>query len=383
MILKNKTVKKIQQNNAGGIGGKQLSFPLANIMRRLILEDYNKKYANEFIEIRNLLKECLGDAFIRAHHIGSTAIVGIKSKPIIDVLLEADSLDGLDQASKCLASAGYLVKGEYGIPGRRFFTLGEGDDRKVHIHSFESGDPHILRHLRFRDYLNIFSKDAKRYNDLKLHLANEHDWNLEKYIEGKDSFIKEIDEKAKQFFDKYDTNSSFGLFRPSAILKDSYMQMIASWESTGEKKVPFVLDYDYADFDKLIESLEDLENLEKIAQGFVTSSTYWLVDDKLRILAVSNLRHELNERLMHIGGHIGYGTTPGFRRRGYASMILNFTLEKAKSYGIDRALVTCDKENEASSGVIMNSGGVLDSEILFDGKIVQRYWIENGEDNDF
>lgn len=79
----------------------------------------------------------------------------------------------------------------------------------------------------------------------------------------------------------------------------------------------------------------------------------------------------------HIGGHIGYGIRPSERRKGYATVLLNLALIKARELGIQRALVTCDRDNIGSAKTIMNNGGVLDSEDEVDGTIIQRYWVPN------
>jgi len=88
------------------------------------------------------------------------------------------------------------------------------------------------------------------------------------------------------------------------------------------------------------------------------------------------IRHELNEYLLSYGGHISYGIRPSERRHGFASLMLSLSLPKAKELGINRALVTCDKENTASAKTIKSNGGVLGNEIKQQGEITQRYLIE-------
>lgn len=56
--------------------------------------------------------------------------------------------------------------------------------------------------------------------------------------------------------------------------------------------------------------------------------------------------------------------------------MLSLSLPMAKGMGIERVLVACDKENTASARTIMNNGGVLENEVIEDGEIVQRYWID-------
>lgn len=43
--------------------------------------------------------------------------------------------------------------------------------------------------------------------------------------------------------------------------------------------------------------------------------------------------------------------------------------------GLTRVLVTCDRENIASSRTILKNGGVLENEIPDGDRIKQRYWI--------
>ena len=109
--------------------------------------------------------------------------------------------------------------------------------------------------------------------------------------------------------------------------------------------------------------------------GLVPASTYLLVDDSGRVLGAINIRHELNEYLKKVGGHIGYGIRPSERQKGYATKMLEMALPIAKELGIERALITCDKDNVASAKTIINNSGVLENEIEVDGKITQRYWI--------
>ncbi len=142
----------------------------------------------------------LGENVVAMHHIGSTAIPGIYAKPIIDLLIEVNNLIKVDDQNAAMESLGYQVMGEFGIPDRRFFCKDNPEGvRTHHIHTFKAGSEQVGRHLTFRDYMIAHPKDAQRYSELKRQLAKAYPTDLDGYMDGKDGFIREIDQKAAQW----------------------------------------------------------------------------------------------------------------------------------------------------------------------------------------
>ena len=139
----------------------------------------------------------LGQEVIAIHHIGSTAIPNISAKPIIDILVEVHNIEEIDDFNDEIMKLGYQPKGEFGIPGRRFYIKGDDATRTHHIHTFQTGHPRIERYLNFRDYMIAHPQEAQAYSRLKEELAQKFPEDIENYMEGKDGFIKEIDRKAK------------------------------------------------------------------------------------------------------------------------------------------------------------------------------------------
>ncbi|NFV13981.1 GrpB family protein [Clostridium sp. FAM 1755] len=154
--------------------------------------EWKIKYQKEADKIYNIMKE----EIVKIHHIGSTSIKGIYAKPVIDILVEVQDINNVDNYNKKMKSLGYIAKCEYGIKGRRFFLKGLYH-RTHHVHIFEKGDSEIERHINFRDYMREHKEEAKQYEELKKELALEFRYDIDSYCEGKDSFIKKIDEKAK------------------------------------------------------------------------------------------------------------------------------------------------------------------------------------------
>jgi predicted acetyltransferase len=168
----------------------------------------------------------------------------------------------------------------------------------------------------------------------------------------------------------------FKLVEPKLELENQYIDYISEWENKAEKIVPSGAKRNGRDYKDLVEEWKINKTEKAYEQGFVPSTLYFLVDENDRIYGAVHIRHELNDFLLSYGGHIGYGIRPSERKKGYASKMLSMALPKAKELGIKRALVTCDKENIGSAKTILNNGGVLENEILQEGELTQRYWIE-------
>ena len=152
-------------------------------------------------------------------------------------------------------------------------------------------------------------------------------------------------------------------------------EMMSEWNAAGEKIVPYAIrKNDYRDFDYYLEHLEIKEETD----GRVPNSTFFCLDpDRDIFVGAVNIRHYLTEELLLNGGHIGDGIRPSERRKGYATAMIALALLEAKRLGIQRVLMVCDKDNIASAKSILNNGGVLENEILVDGIMEQRYWIDN------
>ncbi|ETT72005.1 acetyltransferase, GNAT family protein [Paenibacillus sp. FSL R7-277] len=169
------------------------------------------------------------------------------------------------------------------------------------------------------------------------------------------------------------------LVEPAEALREPYLAFYEEWKASGEPFVPWVTEMDPADFGVMIQTLHGYARGTDIPAGWVSSSTFWLVTADKRVVGAVNIRHRLTERLLHSGGHIGYGIVPSARRQGYASELLKQALLKSAELGIEQALVVCDSVNTASERTIRRNGGIEDSEYIEeDGNVIRRFWIGTG-----
>ncbi|ALO44922.1 GrpB family protein [Pseudohongiella spirulinae] len=158
----------------------------------ILVVDHDPGWGKMFEKEASRICLALSDTVVQVHHIGSTAIAHTKAKPVIDMLLEVNLLESLDQKSPSLEALGYEVKGEFGIPGRRYFRLSDAAGRRTHqIHAFEVGSQNVARHIAFRDYMRAHPSIAVEYGELKERLARASPNDMDAYINGKDAFVKE------------------------------------------------------------------------------------------------------------------------------------------------------------------------------------------------
>lgn len=149
--------------------------------------------------------------------------------------------------------------------------------------------------------------------------------------------------------------------------------MMEEWYAAGEKIVPYAIRrIDYHDFDNYKNYLEVKDDKD----GLVPDSTFFCIDEERDIfVGAVNIRHYLNESLLLNGGHIGDGVRPSERRKGVATQMIGLALQECKKIGINKVLMVCNKENIGSAKSIQNNGGILENEVIVDGEVEQRYWI--------
>jgi len=157
-------------------------------MRDMSVVDYDPRWSEAAEAEIAALQDILGDVVVRAHHIGSTAVPGLAAKPVIDLLLEVRSLVRLDGFDPAMRSLGYEPRGEFGIPGRRYYPKG-GDDRTHHVHAFAVGDRHVADHLAFRDYLRAHADVATDYERVKRQAAVTCRHDPDGYVAFKHAFV--------------------------------------------------------------------------------------------------------------------------------------------------------------------------------------------------
>lgn len=195
-------------SNAGSNAGKPIT-----------IADYDPAWVTRFEAERALIYETCGrDAFTRIEHIGSTAVVGLAAKPIIDMMPGVRSLDDAPPIIERLRTIGYHYVPEFefddpvlgpGMPFRRYLRKDIDGQRAFHMHMVEHGSEFWFRHLLFRNVLRVRPKVRDAYADLKRRLANDFNAALTPtsninvgYTDNKTDFVETVIARAQEFVGK-------------------------------------------------------------------------------------------------------------------------------------------------------------------------------------
>lgn len=157
------------------------------------LFDHDPSWAEDFASEKVAPQKTLGVKMLGVEHVGSTAIPGIKAKPILDLMVAVPSLDGWKEFERPLEQLGYKFRTdfrEYG--GHVLFVKGPEEKRTHYLKLTELNSDFWEEHILFRDFLTEHQEYAKKYEKLKEGLLQEHGGDRGPYTAGKKEFVHKI-----------------------------------------------------------------------------------------------------------------------------------------------------------------------------------------------
>lgn len=151
---------------------------------------YQEEWAYRFHEMKERIIALLLSADIECdvRHVGGTAIPGMCSKPIVDVLALV-APDDLEKAARTLTDT-ISCLGECGRPGRYFFSDGDSEHDAVYIHLTTAGNQVAMDQLAFLKMLQSSPELREQYASLKMQLAEKYPHDRFCYRIEKGAFIQ-------------------------------------------------------------------------------------------------------------------------------------------------------------------------------------------------
>jgi GrpB-like predicted nucleotidyltransferase (UPF0157 family) len=154
---------------------------------------HDPEWKNEFLKIKAMIVDCAGDLIIDVEHVGSTAVEGLASKPIIDIDVVIDSYDVFPAVKDRLSKIGFEHEGNLSIEGREAFKRTFMDDfMPYHMYVCPKDGKGHLEHIAFRDYLRDHPEAVKAYGELKVRLAEQFRTDITSYVNAKHEFVQSI-----------------------------------------------------------------------------------------------------------------------------------------------------------------------------------------------
>ena len=164
------------------------------------LETHNAEWELSANNLIKKIKDILKDDVIDIQHIGSTSIIHIYAKPIVDIVVGVSDFEKILKHNDELKKAGIIYRRE-DHEGQHLYICGDipNDIHTHYIHVVIWGEKHWNNYINMRDYLNAHSDKAEEYSKLKLKLAEEYSEDRVAYTNGKNEFIESVLREASEW----------------------------------------------------------------------------------------------------------------------------------------------------------------------------------------
>lgn len=93
---------------------------------------YDAAWRQMFLETGMTLREALGEKALRIDHVGSTSIVGMDAKPIIDIQISVSNYDDLLNYKHEIEAVGFVFREENPDKTKRYFREVPGSRRNMY-----------------------------------------------------------------------------------------------------------------------------------------------------------------------------------------------------------------------------------------------------------
>ena len=136
------------------------------------------------------------------HHVGSTAVLGLDGKNILDILISAKDNKHMNELRDKLVAIGYFSslnpspRKDYIFLASRREETGEGD---IHIHLAVADTKTLDNFLIIRDYLRSHNDEADQYSSVKYQYVKQANYDRSAYKKLKAAYVDKLLQRAKRW----------------------------------------------------------------------------------------------------------------------------------------------------------------------------------------
>lgn len=165
----------------------------------MLIQKYNPLWAQHFQELKLEFQNALQGLNFKIEHIGSTSVIGLAAKPIIDIdIIFYNELE-FQEIKKQLINIGYFHNGDQGIPDREVFKRKNNlekhpilDKHMHHLYVCINESEELNKHLIFRDFLRENDWAKEDYKSIKIDIAEKANQDRKKYAALKEILAKDF-----------------------------------------------------------------------------------------------------------------------------------------------------------------------------------------------
>ena len=157
------------------------------------LVEYDPDWAVEFVRERSRISDALAPVAVGIEHYGSTAVTGMRAKPILDILVGVISLSDWQHCHDPLLGLGYDYAANAGVPGHHIFGRGRDLTERTHlVHVVQFQGESWRSNIAFRDALRGDAALRQAYIVAKQHALANAPASRGRYNELKQPFIDQV-----------------------------------------------------------------------------------------------------------------------------------------------------------------------------------------------
>lgn len=161
-------------------------------MKKIVVSNPDSVWQREFIRLCVHLTSFLQHDCLAIRHVGSTSVIGLAAKPVLDIdIVMADDND-LEKIREILEKHGYYFRGDLGIEGRFAFGYGSSSFMRHHLYVVKPQAQSYLDHIALREGLRADQNAITLYTQTKRALAQHYPMDIDAYIDGKTDTIFSI-----------------------------------------------------------------------------------------------------------------------------------------------------------------------------------------------